>query len=401
MHLNYASFDFFNTFYGSFMLKLSTAAIVKNEGEYLLEWFAYHWLVGVRYFLIADNESTDNTATILRCLHDLGIVSFVYFPTSQNLKPQLPAYQKLVAIAPKDIDLIAFIDADEFLVPLNGDERVNPFLDGVFSDESISALAMQWACFGSAGHLFKDDGMVIERFTRQSAAKFTANKNYKSVARPSAIKDFHNPHYINLRGGRYVNTMLEDLTEVGQSNGVSKQVVWEGIRVNHYVVKSLEEFVVGKSRKGSAASQGRVKHKKYFQNHDRNEEEWCFPPIFVEKVRDLTIRLAELVEVHSQQTKRATPVKLTKSQRKWRKIIIDSGTFEPFWYLVSYPDVFRAGYDPLDHYIKYGAAERRSPAEGFDPSYYLKQNPDVAKSEMNPFAHYLKFGRIEGRQPHA
>lgn len=383
------------------MLHVSIAAIVKNEGEYLLEWFAYHWLVGVRHFLIADNESTDQTPKILSCLARLGIVSFVKFPTVSNVKPQLPAYQKLVAIAPKNVDLVAFIDADEFLVPLDGDETANQFLDQVFSDRTISGLALQWACFGSGGQLFKDEGLVIERFTRQSAAKFSANKNYKSVVRLSAIKDFHNPHYINLRSGRYVNARLEDLSEVGQSNGVSKEVVWEGIRVNHYVVKSLEEFVVGKSRKGSAASQGRVKHKKYFQNHDRNEEEWCFPPTFVEKVRALTIRLAELVEVHSQQTKRATPVKLTKSQRKWRKIIIESGMFEPFWYLVSYPDVFRAGYDPLDHYVKYGADERRSPAEGFDSGYYLQRYPDVAESEMNPFAHYVKFGRFEGRQAHA
>ncbi len=44
------------------------------------------------------------------------------------------------------------------------------------------------------------------------------------------------------------------------------------MRVNHYVVKSLEEFLLGKHLRGSAATARRVKHKAYFKAHDRNDE---------------------------------------------------------------------------------------------------------------------------------
>src|SRR5690606_38053373 len=44
-------------------------------------------------------------------------------------------------------------------------------------------------------------------------------------------------------------------------------------RINHYATKSLEEFLVGKSRRGSASKEGRIKHKRYFLSHDRNDEE--------------------------------------------------------------------------------------------------------------------------------
>ena len=39
--------------------RLAIGAIVKNEGPYLLEWIAFHRVVGVDRFFIADNASTD------------------------------------------------------------------------------------------------------------------------------------------------------------------------------------------------------------------------------------------------------------------------------------------------------------------------------------------------------
>jgi hypothetical protein len=45
-----------------------------------------------------------------------------------------------------------------------------------------------------------------------------------------------------------------------------------------------------------------------------------------------------------------------------------------------------------------GAAER--PPIVFDAERYLAQNVDVAKSGSDPYGHYLKFGAAEGRSPH-
>ncbi len=35
---------------------------------------------------------------------------------------------------------------------------------------------------------------------------------------------------------------------------MSESVCWDGARINHYLVKSVEEFVLGKARRGSAAT---------------------------------------------------------------------------------------------------------------------------------------------------
>ncbi len=38
-------------------------------------------------------------------------------------------------------------------------------------------------------------------------------------------------------------------------------------------------------------------------------------------------------------------------------------------------------------------------AKGFDAEWYLSEYPDVAKAGIDPLVHYLDYGRREGRQP--
>ncbi|WP_290702992.1 glycosyltransferase family 2 protein [Amphritea sp.] len=267
-------------------MEIAIAAIVKNEADCLLEWIAYHRVIGVSHFLIANNDSTDETRDLLRKLADIGLVTTIDVPTKGDAKPQLPAYQKLVNRCPESIELIAFIDADEYITVTDDAVTINPVLDRLFADPEVSALAMNWACFGSAGQLFREDGMVIERFTQQSSPKFTANRNYKSIARRQSIVNFMNPHHINLYGGRYINTLGESLDIIESKPGVTQRLVWDHLRVNHYVTKSLEEFVLGKSRNGSAATKGRKKHKQYFESHDRNEVSWHYSEKLLKAVNE-------------------------------------------------------------------------------------------------------------------
>ena len=79
--------------------------------------------------------------------------------------------------------------------------------------------------------------------------------------------------------------------------------------------------------------------------------------------------------------------------------IQQSGCFDCDWYLSQYPDVADSGLDPIRHYLRFGAKEKRNPSEAFDTAWYLGRYPDVAKNGMNPLLHYIKLGQSEGRQP--
>lgn len=90
---------------------------------------------------------------------------------------------------------------------------------------------------------------------------------------------------------------------------------------------------------------------------------------------------------------------LTPEMHKERRIIVRSGAFDSRWYLHQYPDVRKAKVDPLLHFLRFGAQERRNPHPAFDTGWYLSQYPDIRAAGVNPFAHYLGVGAAEGRSP--
>lgn len=80
-------------------------------------------------------------------------------------------------------------------------------------------------------------------------------------------------------------------------------------------------------------------------------------------------------------------------------LLRQSEVFDGAWYLAQYPDVANAGMDPVDHFLRFGAAELRNPSPGFDTAGYLKRYPDVAEAGLNPLLHYITHGKSEGRSP--
>lgn len=259
----------------------------------MLEWIAFHRVLGVSGFIIADNGSNDGSRELLGSLAKLGIVTVIDYPTVGEQKPQLPAYEKILRTCPRDVELLAFIDADEFLLPLESGQLI-PALQSWFSDDSVSAVALNWSNFGSSGEIFSNEGLVIERFIKRAPRTFNVNHNFKSIVRPARTECFFNPHYARLRYGRYIDVQGNDLVlHPKHGNGVSAQVIWNGIRVNHYAVKSLEEFLLGKHLRGSAATANRVKHKAYFQAHDRNDEQCLLAAALAPQVKAEMMTLSE------------------------------------------------------------------------------------------------------------
>lgn len=80
------------------------------------------------------------------------------------------------------------------------------------------------------------------------------------------------------------------------------------------------------------------------------------------------------------------------------KLIAKSEYFNKRWYLKQYPDVKKAGIDPIEHYLKYGWKKGRNPSKKFDTKGYLARYNDVKNANMNPLLHYLKYGIREGRE---
>ncbi|MDF3917774.1 glycosyltransferase family 2 protein [Salinicola salarius] len=302
-------------------MKLAIAAIVKDEIDSLAEWIAFHRVIGADHFLIADNGSNDGTKEYLESLSGGDWLQTVSVATPPDRAPQLVAYRELTALCPEDVDLIAFIDADEYIlpVPAKGEEasdpraRMHAWLETRFGDPGVGAITLNWACFGSSGHRFKKEGLVIERFQKRAKQGFGPNHHYKSIVRRTALERMQNPHHPGLVAGDIRNAQGRSfeyrLSREGvPRRGLSEEIVWDEVRLNHYLVKSVEEFVLKKARRGSAATVGYIKTAVYFERHDKNDEKCGLAAALAPRVHEELRRLETIVEVDRRLAGREAPL---------------------------------------------------------------------------------------------
>jgi glycosyltransferase involved in cell wall biosynthesis len=244
-------------------------AIMKNEGPYILEWVAFHRLIGFNEIFIYDNDSADNTPQLLSSLASREVVHSVAWPSVDEVAPQRAAYAD--ALARVKSDWICFIDADEF-INLKQDDSIQAFLRRF--PETASAITLNWRVFGSSGHLTFDSDLVVRRFTRCSPRQARVNRHCKTIARAQDIQEMH-IHRCFLKRGLYVDESGQPV-EV-ENMGLTTKPRTELVQVNHYVVKSREEYE-GKRRRGnanralSAADKFGRLDQGFFTAHDTNDE---------------------------------------------------------------------------------------------------------------------------------
>ena len=106
--------------------RLCIVAILKNEASYIREWLAYHRLVGVDRFILYDNESDDGLHELIDKLPPKYDV--IYNPWPGEVV-QLSAYNDALKRYRYSTDQMAFIDADEYIVPVQHERLVPDILD--------------------------------------------------------------------------------------------------------------------------------------------------------------------------------------------------------------------------------------------------------------------------------
>ena len=123
---------------------LAVCAIFKNEAPYLLEWIAYHRVIGFDRFVLYDNASTDGGADLVRRSPLTDCATVIHWPQRPG---QLSAYRHFIDIFAPAHDWAAFIDLDEFILPLGG----NSLADTLQRCSHASAVLANWRVFGPAG----------------------------------------------------------------------------------------------------------------------------------------------------------------------------------------------------------------------------------------------------------
>ncbi len=244
--------------------RIHLVATLKNEAPYLVEWIAWYKSIGVTDFTLFSNDCTDGTNLMLDRLDVLGEVRHFDNPLGPRMDPQRRAYSRAGKMDEvRDADWLLVVDADEFVHVRVGDGTLAALIRAC---DGADAISLGWQPVGSGGMARWVDAPVTARFTRGGATEPPDNKmvwGFKTLFRPNAFDYFgvHRPKFDKKKRDTFPKVRWVN----GSGADISKHVVEGGWRfgrrtvgyaygcVNHYAVKSREEFLLKRLR-GTANS---------------------------------------------------------------------------------------------------------------------------------------------------
>ena len=244
-------------------------ATMRNEAPFILEWIAWHRVVGFDHFLIYSNDCSDGTDEILQRLDALGIITWVRNREPQGGKPQTVALD-LAVQHPRYLaaDWVLHIDADEYVLVRTGKRRLTDLFAAVGDANMVSA---SWRNFGNSGHLAYAPDLTTERFT------WCAPRYIWRPWQIAAFKTFHKPlgHWerigphrpyrlvANPRDVVWVNGAGRPMPRAYLSSGWLSRPGFFGdslVQINHYAVRSADSFLVKSHRGISQLTDAKVEY---------------------------------------------------------------------------------------------------------------------------------------------
>ncbi|MGC3939439.1 glycosyltransferase family 2 protein [Roseobacter sp. EG26] len=244
--------------------KTTIVTTMKNEGPFIIEWLAYHRMIGVDDFLVYTNDCTDGTDTLLQLLETKGFVQHRENPfKTTDLKPQHAAL-RAADDEPiiRNADWVVCMDVDEFINIKCGAGRLPDLFDAIGDANMIS---MTWRLFGNSDVCEYADTPIIGEFVRcaheltrkphQAWGFKTLFRNdgiFKKlgVHRPKGLKPqlWEEISWVNGSG----TPMPRDMFRNGWRSSMDT-FGYDLVQLNHYAVRSAESFLVKRDR-------GRVNH---------------------------------------------------------------------------------------------------------------------------------------------
>lgn len=273
---------------------------MRNEGPFLLEWVAYHRVIGIDRIVVVSNGSTDGMDALLEALAKAGEVTFLRTNPGWGVAPQEAAVQAFEAeVGYREGVCHLWLDADEFLNVHVGDRTVQALISAV---GPAQAMMLNWRLFGSNGNDSFPGRHVSEAFIGASKLGFVANLETKPLFRygPKMIGFSANAAGLprlepgvgataeDCLGGNgkpldpnlpRTQAWLEGQPLPGRNNLASRREFgWDLAQVNHYSVRTPDLFRLKAARGRGMVSTGpkrpNVRHTaSYFDRFDRNEAE--------------------------------------------------------------------------------------------------------------------------------
>jgi Glycosyl transferase family 2 len=226
---------------------------MRNEGIHIVEWLAYHRVIGFDPVIVCTNDCTDGSDQLLDRLAESGAVHHLPNPVPKGEPVQDFGTRRVFEhLARTDIDWLAHLDSDEFLNIAPG---AAPVQEIVAKAGAAHAIALPWLSFGDGGHATWP-GATLPHFTACEAAISPDTVKFKSIHRFRAFKHAseHMPTSPRINAPRAVNAAGEELSPaplLGKPRARYQPVetaMRGGAVVNHYAVRSTDTYLLKNDR---------------------------------------------------------------------------------------------------------------------------------------------------------
>ena len=247
-------------------MQLGLVTIQKNRGPWLLEWFAFHYLVGFRKFYFYAHMCDDQTAQVLTRLKKRLDISAIALPDPGE-RIQLQAYQHACQHYMDEVDWMCFLDGDEFIFPT----AANTMQEALWHYDAlpVSALGVYNANFGSAGHQAEPDGLITENYRmRAELDSFMPHRRVKSLVKGRQRVDVSGCSNVFVTPGGTYDELLRPISWGYQPQ---YEPSYQHFRFNHYVCQSRAYYENFKRTSGHADGRAdELRPDEWWENFDTN-----------------------------------------------------------------------------------------------------------------------------------
>ncbi|MEL6681082.1 MAG: glycosyltransferase family 2 protein [Pseudomonadota bacterium] len=277
-------------------------ATMRDEAPFILEWVAYHRLIGFEKIIVFSNDCTDGTDEILNALHAIEAISHVAHEPDPTIKVAEQVGRHVLnngMIAPGD--WMIWLDADEFLNIHLGDGYTSDLIT-YLQKHDAQGMCISWRVFGDAAQERFEGMFLAEPFTR-AAAEGEAWQNVKTIFQYSdkvtelfQHKPIFSPTFWS-EGGTFQSSkpmMMQRDNRLAQQwvKGFKRGKItpeeagWGAAQINHYAVRTrpLFAFKQARGRIGEANEGGKQRYNRAYFNglnlntaHDDSILKWTTP----------------------------------------------------------------------------------------------------------------------------
>ena len=232
---------------------IAIVLIVRNEARHIAEWARFHHKAGVRHFFVYDNAPCDGTLVALREALPEGALTVIPWAqprfrtiTGREIHNQVLAYAHALMNFGPAFRWMAFIDVDEFLVPVSA-YSIPEALAGL---DHAAHISLPWHMFGRGGHATPPAGGVIANYTVRARDSFALNHglNFKCLVDPARVTAV-GVHDFGI-DGRYEGINDAGLAAPHKARKDPAFFSRARLQLNHYYTRSDAELQA-KIRRGS------------------------------------------------------------------------------------------------------------------------------------------------------